>query len=79
MQSDRREGDIVRAFGEFCCPQAGVFAEHDQVQQRVGPQAVGAMHRDAGHFPGGVQPGKTVFLSSTTTSPNLLVGMPPMV
>ena len=29
---------------------AGRLAEHHQVDQRVGAQAVGAMHRDAGRF-----------------------------
>src|SRR5699024_3014537 len=39
---------------------AGATAEHVDVQQRVGAQAVAAVHRGAGGLPGGVQAGAHV-------------------
>ena len=61
---------------------AGRFAEHQQVQQRIGAEAIGAMHRHAGALARRVKTACTIFSpplpSGITTWPWILVGMPPI-
>jgi hypothetical protein len=60
---------------------AGRAAEHQQVEQRVGAQPVGAVHADAGAFAHRVQAVDDAFglpFFGATTWPWMLVGMPPI-
>ena len=56
---------------------ARAAAEHVDVQQRVGAQPVGAVHRDTRALARGVQAGHDVVLSRSTW-PLTVVGMPPI-
>ena len=58
---------------------AGATAENHQVKQAVGAEAVGAVHRDAGAFAGGIQAVDNSPLRITDHNrPWTSVGMPPM-
>ncbi len=66
-----------RILGSF---EPGVLAKDHQVEQGIASQAVAAMHRNAGTLARRIQAReRPCSCSSITTSPNLFVGMPPIV
>jgi hypothetical protein len=69
---------VALAGGELGGLDAGAAAEHDQVAERVGAEAVGAVEAGAGDLAGGVEAGTTVFWPSEITSVSIVVGMPPI-
>jgi hypothetical protein len=57
-RSSRQVGWLRRLDG-LAAAQAGRAAEHHEVDQRVGAEAVGAVHRHAGRFADAIRPGTT--------------------
>ena len=66
QQFDNRQGGVVGQFRQInlcrvlCRRDARPATKHDDIKQRVCAQAVGAVHRNAGYLPCGVQPGNHI-------------------